>query len=154
MKVSGIIIEDFVNYKKPSLFIGFSMCDFKCQKEFGVVCQNATLIQQSQSVDLRTLVQVYKDNPITKAIVFGGLEPFYDPKELLELVQAFREITEDEIVIYSGYNEDEIQETIEVLKKYSNIIVKFGRFCGGKEKNYDEVLGVELSSGQYAKKIS
>ena len=154
MKVSGIIIEDFVNYKKPSLFIGFSMCDFKCQKEFGVVCQNATLIQQSQNVDLRTLVQVYKDNPITKAIVFGGLEPFYDPKELLELVQAFREITEDEIVIYSGYNEDEIQETIEVLKKYSNIIVKFGRFCGSKEKNYDEVLGVELSSGQYAKKIS
>lgn len=154
MKVSGIIIEDFINYKKPSLFIGFSMCDFKCQKEFGVVCQNTTLIQQSQNVDLRTLVQVYKDNPITKAIVFGGLEPFYNPKELLELVQAFREITEDEIVIYSGYNEDEIQETIEVLKKYSNIIVKFGRFCGGKEKNYDEVLGVELYDGQYAKKIS
>ena len=145
MKVSGIIIEDFVNYRKPSLFIGFSMCDFKCQKEFGVVCQNATLIQQSQNVDSRTLVQVYKDNPITKAIVFGGLEPFYNPKELLELVQAFREITEDEIVIYSGYNEDEIQETIEVLKKYSNIIVKFGRFCGGKEKSYDEVLDVELS---------
>lgn len=154
MKVSGIIIEDFVNYKKPSLFIGFSMCDFKCQKEFGVVCQNATLIQQSQDVELKTLVQVYEDNPITKAIVCGGMEPFYNPKELLELVQAFRERTKDEIIIYSGYNEDEVQETIEVLKKYPNIIIKFGRFSGGKEKNYDEVLGVELFDGQYAKKIS
>ena len=154
MKVSGIIIEDFVNYKKPSLFIGFSMCDFKCQKEFGVVCQNATLIQQSQNVDLRALIQIYTNNQITQAIVCGGMEPFYNPKELLELVQAFREITEEEIVIYSGYNEDEIKETIEALKKYPNIIVKFGRFSGSKEKNYDDILGVELFGGQYAKKIS
>lgn len=154
MKISGIVIEDFINYKKPSLFIGFPMCDFKCQKEFGVVCQNAALIQQNQEIELKTLVQTYNNNEITQAIVFGGLEPFYDPKELLELVQAFRETTEDEIVIYSGYNENEIQETIEALKKYPNIIVKFGRFCGRKETNYDEVLGVELSSGQYAKKIS
>ena len=44
MKVKTIIFEDFVNYKKPSMFIATSKCDFKCDKECGkAVCQNSHL---------------------------------------------------------------------------------------------------------------
>ena len=35
MKITGLIEEDFVNYKVPSLFIGTSKCSFKCDKECG-----------------------------------------------------------------------------------------------------------------------
>ena len=32
MRIKNLIDEDFVNYKKPSLFIGCGECDFKCEK--------------------------------------------------------------------------------------------------------------------------
>lgn len=39
MKIKGIVFEDFLNYKKPSLFIIFPYCSFKCDKDCGLkVC--------------------------------------------------------------------------------------------------------------------
>ena len=93
-------------------------------------------------------------NTITKAICFQGLEPFDSP-EWLELVDLFRQYTKDTIVIYTGYYENELIEQLKQLKKYSNIIVKFGRFVPNQPSRYDELLGVSLASpNQYAKKIS
>ena len=44
MKIKGIIDEDFINYKKPSMVIMCPSCTFKCDKENGAqVCQNSTL---------------------------------------------------------------------------------------------------------------
>ena len=46
MKIKGIIHEDFVNYKKPSMVVEFPCCDFKCDKECGQeVCQNSSLVK-------------------------------------------------------------------------------------------------------------
>ena len=36
MKLKGLIDEDFVNYKDPSLFLIFPFCTFKCEKECGI----------------------------------------------------------------------------------------------------------------------
>ena len=50
IKIKGIRMEDFVNYKKPSMFIGFPTCSFKCCKEgnFPIeVCQNCELANAS-----------------------------------------------------------------------------------------------------------
>lgn len=61
----------------------------------------------------------------------------------------------DDVVIYTGFNKDEISDELEKLRAFENIIVKFGRFVPGKEKRYDDVLGVTLSSpNQYAERIS
>jgi len=61
-------------------------------------------------------------------------------------------VSNDDIVLYTGYNEDEICDKIHLLSQYRNIIVKFGRFIPNQEKHYDEILGVELASpNQYAK---
>ena len=50
---------------------------------------------------------------------------------------------------------EEIADKINILKRYDNIVVKFGRFLPGHKKHYDEVLGVELASpNQYAEVIS
>ena len=64
-------------------------------------------------------------------------------------------ITDDDIVIYTGYNYDEIKEQINTLKYYKNIIIKFGRFIPNQPHHYDKILGIELSSpNQYAERIS
>ena len=106
-------------------------------------------------VSYEALVNRYISNPITSAIVCGGLEPFDSWPNLHSLVQKFRERTEDDIVIYTGYNREEIEDAISTLSSFKNIIIKFGRFIPNQESHFDEVLGVKLASpNQYAERIS
>ena len=158
MKVKGIIFEDFVNYKKPAMTIEFPICkDFKCDKECGQkVCQNSDLVNSpNEDISIIRIVKTYMENNITNAIVFQGLEPFDSKHDLYQLIKVFREYTKDDIVIYTGYTEEELDYEIQVLKKlFKNIIIKFGRFIPNQPSYYDETLGVFLaSSNQYAKKI-
>ena len=39
MKVRGIEIEDFINYKSPSMFIAIGTCDWKCCVEGGMTAK-------------------------------------------------------------------------------------------------------------------
>ena len=50
MIIKGLTDEDFVNYKKPAMFIATSKCSFKCEKECGVtgMCQNHPLATASE----------------------------------------------------------------------------------------------------------
>lgn len=153
MKVIDIVDEDLINYKKPNMFIITSRCSFKCDREFGTtICQNSNLANSKVlDIDDDIIIQRYINNPITHAIVFGGLEPFDQFNELLNLIAKFRKCTHDDIVIYTGYNKDEIKRELNVLKKYIRIIVKFGRYIPNQQPHYDELLGVNLASdNQYA----
>lgn len=157
MRIKFLVDEDFVNYKKPSMFIGFPNCNWKCEKDCGEkMCQNKELAHSPDiEVSCKTIVDRYVQNPITKAIVCGGLEPFDSWRQLQTLVATLRTKTDDDIVIYTGYNEDEISSMLKYLRCYHNIIVKFGRFVPNQEPHYDEVLGIKLaSSNQYAERIS
>ena len=70
-------------------------------------------------------------------------------------MQLFRKETNDDIVIYTGYTEEEVADKVYLLDLFPNIIIKYGRYIPGQEPHYDEVLGVKLASdNQYAKKIS
>lgn len=154
MHIKGIITEDFINYKKPSMVIEMPYCDFKCDLECGsFICQNSQLTSEPtiEIPDSIIVWEYYQNNPITEAIVFQGLEPFDSWDELKNFVQNFRIAWQDDIVIYTGYNKDEIEEYLNFLKNYDNIIVKYGRFIPNFKKHYDEVLGVYLTSpNQYA----
>jgi hypothetical protein len=157
MLIKSIIDEDFVNYKKASMYIAFPHCSFKCEKECGIkCCQNSPLaLAKNIDVSFESLVKRYLENPITHAIVLAGLEPFDSFDDVLELVKLFREKTDDDIVIYTGYNENEILKEIYLLSDYKNIIIKFGRYMPNDVSRFDTVLGVNLaSSNQYAKNIS
>lgn len=159
MKILGIIDEDFVNYKFPSMTIEFPYCSLKCDKLSGrAVCQNSPLLSQEKiEIDVETIIKRYLANDITRAIVCQGLEPMDSFDDLCELIWILRYIyfCEDDVVIYTGYNEDEIENKIDVLKKFPNVIVKFGRFLPDQKKHYDETLGIYLASNnQYGKRIS
>ena len=153
----GIIEEDFIQFSKPTMFITNTICDLKCEKDCGITCcsNNGLFKETTICLTLDNIIQKYIHNPITKSITFGGLEQLDEFEQLLHLIQGFRKYTQDDIIIYTGYNEKEIQTQINKLKQFENIIIKFGRFIPNQEKHYDEVLGVELaSSNQYARRIS
>lgn len=156
MIIKQLVDEDFVNYKKPSMFIIFPKCTFKCNKDCGrPVCQNYKVLEEPNiEVSINAIVNRYLSNPITSAIVLGGLEPFDSEEELKELVFNFRDNVQDPIVIYTGYTEEELfkNKTYKKIISLNNIIIKYGRFIPDQDNHYDDILGVKLaSSNQYAK---
>lgn len=158
MQIKFLIDEDFINYKKPSMFIGAGIsCSFKCDKDCGQeVCQNSSLSREPTiRFSIKKIVKRYIDNPITSAIVIGGLEPFDNYQEVKALVSELRYKTNDDIVIYTGYNKEEIKDKISDLSIFPNIIIKFGRFVPNSQTRMDKILGVKLASAnQYAECIS
>lgn len=159
MKLVNLIQEDFTNYKKPSLFLGFPKCSGKCNiLNNKIVCQNEAL-RKAKKIEISTdeIIELYIKNNITKALVCGGLEPFDTPEDLLEIIQAFRKVSQDDIVIYTGFTENEIKNSLvySQLLQYSNIIIKYGRYLEGQKPHLDKTLGVNLASNnQYARPIS
>ena len=157
MRIRALVEENFQDYKKCSMLIGTAFCNWKCCRECGEdLCQNMPLAQSPiVTMPNGDIVDRYMKNKLTSAIVFGGLEPFDQFDELIFCIDAFRRYTFDDIVIYTGYNKDEIEGEIEYLKQFRNIIVKFGRFIPNDTPRYDEVLGITLASqNQYAERIS
>lgn len=160
MRVKAIVAEDFINYKLPSMFISTCFCDYKCCVEQGVdigVCQNAPLAQAKNiEISNQTIYKQFINNPITKAIVIGGLEPMLQFDEVYDLIKLFRDNgCNDDFVIYTGYYPEEIEDKIIELQKFPNIIIKFGRFIPNHNSHYDDILGINLASdNQYAKVIS
>lgn len=156
MKIKNLIEEDFTNYKVCSMFIGFPTCTFKCEKDCGrCLCQNSSLTQAPTiEVSCKTIVEKYMNNPLSRAIVCGGLEPFDSYADLKELLTRFRENTQDDFVIYTGYTEEELVNEVRELSSFKNVVIKFGRFVPDQQRHYDAVLGVELASNnQYGVRL-
>lgn len=157
MLVKKIIDEDFNDYKKPSMFIAMPHCNFKCDRECGrQVCQNSALATAPDiEVGVTDIISRYENNGLTQAVVLGGLESFDSWLDLYSFIFAFRSVTDDDIVIYTGYDMDEIIDKVITLKQFPNIIIKYGRYVPNQEPHRDDVLGVYLASdNQYAERIS
>ena len=153
MIIKRLIDEDLTNYKVPSMTIAFPSCTFKCGKKY---CQNSSLAQSPNiDVSIPSIIKRYLDNPITSAVTCQGLEPFDSWDDLYLLVKEFRQYTQDDIVIFTGYEEQEILQQTLTLAEFPNIIIKFGRYIPNQQKHYDDILGVKLASNnQYALRIS
>lgn len=159
MVIKGLLDEDFVNYKKPSMVVMFPSCSWKCEKDCGKrVCQNGALANAPNiEIEPEAIVKRYMNNPLTSAIVIAGLEPFDDYRDLTELISYFRFAKcTDDIVIYTGYTEAELKGHAFLfdLQKYAPIIIKVGRYVPDQQPHYDDLLGVRLASdNQYAIKV-
>lgn len=160
MKIKGLVDEDFVNFKLPCMFISIGTCNWKCCIEINIpvtVCQNSDLAKQKDiDIPIDEIFNRYISNPISEAIVIGGLEPMRQFEDIYDLIKYFRDKkVNDVFVIYTGYYPNEIQDKIENLKAFKNIICKFGRYVPNQEKHFDDVLGVNLvSDNQYGEVIS
>jgi hypothetical protein len=134
------------------MFIAMPNCSWKCCTESGLpteTCQNSPLANQKNiEVDQTELIENYMKNPITKSVVFGGLEPLDSFEEVQEFIHYLRfiYICNDDVIIYTGYYKEEIQEYINKLIRFNNIILKCGRYVPNKPSKYDENLGVKLAS--------
>ena len=169
MLTRGVETTNWSHYKSCAMFIACPYCNFKCDKECGKqVCQNEPLASAPKvEVSLKLLTSLYCANKVSTAIVFAGLEPFDSLDELTEAVSAFREVTKDPIIIYTGYTKEELEsgaihdtranqecsEKYKQIRDSGNIIIKYGRFIPDDEEHLDPILGVKLASrNQYAER--
>jgi hypothetical protein len=124
------------------------------------MCQNSSLVREpTHDVDTELLVRRYLNNPITKAVVFGGLEPFDTVEGMSDFIDILRVSygRNDDIVIYTGYTEEELADNPyhNWIISRPNIVIKYGRFRPDQTPHYDEVLGVNLvSDNQYARRYN
>lgn len=160
MELRGIVDEDFSNYKKCSMFLIFPRCTLKCDKESGCsVCQNSSLLKEEIiNVSIDDICKRYVSNPLSHSIVCGGLEPFDSFDDLVKLIRTlrFNYHCYDDVVIYTGYTEEELKSKLSYLK-YKHCLplyIKFGRFRPNQSSHFDEILGVDLANDeQYCKKV-
>lgn len=139
------------NYKKAGLYVPIGItCTWKCEKCCNVKYRknDKYILENSDSI-----INSYKENKLVESLILSGLEPFDNFTQLEVLITEFRNASDDDIVIYSGYEEKEITECLEVLKGL-NIIVKIGRYYPDKSSKFDNILGITLASeNQYGIKI-
>lgn len=160
MLLKQIVDTDYVNFKLPSMYLATCFCNWKCCKEANIpvtVCQNNPIAQMPDiEVSADEILRRYYSNPLSRAFVFAGLEPFLQFDELWVTIDWIRRVGDcfDPVVIYTGYTPDEITTHIETLRLSKNIIVKFGRYRPNLPSHYDDVLGVTLASNnQFAQWI-
>lgn len=161
MKIKEIIDEDFGNYRKCSMFIIFPKCNLKCDKEnHNNYCQNSKLLKEpNKDISYDEICKRYINNPLSHALVFGGLEPFDSLDDMTNLISKLRYTyhCNDDIVIYTGYTEEELIDKIAYLrfKHCLPLLIKFGRFRPDQESHLDNLLGVQLANDeQYAKWVT
>ena len=92
MLLKALVDEDFTNYKVTSMLIACHSCSFKCDKMSGKqVCQNGTLANQPNiEISIDSIVDRYLSNNLSRAIVFGGLEPFGDISNGIAVIKSLR----------------------------------------------------------------
>lgn len=157
--------DNITDYKETSMLLVFPYCSGKC----GPKCHNYRMIGTTKinEYNILDIINLYLKLETHNSVVCAGLEPFDSMLDLTNLVKCFSSCNKNcDIVIYTGYNEDEIEDNVKSLvetfdanvnKDYKkSLIVKFGRFIfddSGKEvKNYSDILGINLASpNQYAK---
>lgn len=161
IELKGVIWEDMVNYKKISTTLMFPKCSFKCDKENGVqLCQNWGLAAApSERHNIDDILDIYKNNPITEAIVLQGLEPLDSPVDCYTVAAALqRWEIKDDLIIYTGYYpyEKDITQIVESIASFipGHLIIKWGRYIPNQTPHFDPILGVNLASdNQYAEVI-
>ena len=156
MLIKGIKDECFGDFKQIGMLVVFPNCSFKCDKECGhPVCQNSHLAHEPVvEVPIANIIKRYEQNPLSTALICGGLEPFDSIQDLYLLISDFRRVSNDPVVIYTGYTEEEVETILgwAFIKWQGNLYIKYGRFVPDQEPHYDEVLGINLASdNQYGK---
>lgn len=153
----------FNDYKKVGLYVPTSHCTFKCVTEANakgikfIECQNHALAGCSKRIDMsaKEIYDIAQNDVFVEAIILSGLDPLDSFEETMKFVDEFRKLSDMELVIFTGYKEEEISDKIEMLSKYNGITMKVGRYDPTIPAKYDPIGEVTLATGnQYFINVS
>jgi hypothetical protein len=160
MNIKGIKDEVFNDYNKISMLIICPKCTVRCYAEHNLppeICQNNHLHKTlTYNIDNQKIIERYLSNPLTEAVIFGGLDSWDSVEEILIFINDFRKVCNDDIVLYTGryITEDIVQKHLHKFNGLSNVYIKFGRYIPSLKPIVDKLTNVTLaSSNQYFYKV-
>ncbi len=160
MNIKGIKDEVFNDYNKISMLIICPKCTVRCYAENNLppeTCQNNHLHKTpTYNIDNQKIIERYLSNPLTEAIIFGGLDSWDSVEEILIFINDFRKVCNDDIVLYTGryITEDIVQKHLHKFNGLCNVYIKFGRYIPSLKPIVDKLTNVTLaSSNQYFYKV-
>jgi len=146
--------EAFGDFCTIGMLIAVPRCTTKCWERQGLpssICQNDHL-KEAATLDISDykLIHRYFDNPNTECIIFSGLDAYDSKEEIVSFIKKFREVTSDDVVIYTGRPMGEIDDFIKDLNNFTDIYIKTGIYIPNAESVTDKLTGVKLiSKNQY-----
>lgn len=152
IRLKGVITTDFINGGPShiSMTLEFPFCDFKCGVDR---CQNAGLVNMdTMTYDIDTILGLYQRTTLTDVIVLQGLEPLHPDSidEAMDFCERARMVTNDPIIIYTGYTEAEVRSMypgqMSRLHDLTGVVMKVGRYNPDLLPKYDPILGLTLAS--------
>jgi len=160
MHLKQIIDESFGDFMECAMLLVTPYCNFKC-----VDCQNKHLLQlETKNFPDEEILERFFKNPLTSAIIFGGLEPLDSILEVRKFIHLLgckvyaEELEKPTVVIYTGYELREIDSDLywsglgPEMHQYNKCILKYGRYAPEYDKDgkridiWNEDLGVFLAS--------
>lgn len=143
-------VEVFQDYKKSAILFSTCYCNWKCCHEAGIpesVCQNQKVAQQREVYLPFESVLKKVNQSFTDAVIFGGLEPMLQADEVVQCIQYLRQHgVKKDIVVYTGYYVEEIDEETLAYLAMNDVILKCGRYIPDRKPKFDAVLGITLAS--------
>lgn len=149
MKLKQIVDEVFGDYKECGMLLIFPSCTWKCEG-----CQNKHLALLP-TIDFPDddILERYISNPFSRCIIFGGLEPLDSVCDIAKFIQYLMKIGANPLlVVYTGYELLEVNDILHttslwaLFTKYSNVVLKYGRYEQDGEACFNKALGINLAS--------
>lgn len=126
LRISGSISESIVDGPGIRFVIFTQGCDFHCEG-----CHNPHTWSHTDGmlIDIDTLYEKIRSNPLVKGITISGGEPFLQSAALIPLIKKLKECGY-EIAVYTGYLFEELLEEGDLkteMAKLADVIID-GRF--------------------------
>jgi len=158
MKLKQIVDEVFGDYKECGMLLIFPECTWKCEG-----CQNKQLaLLETREFPNEDIVKRFEENPFSKCIIFGGLEPLCNVSSINDIFSFITYLLEKyhlredrpTLIIYTGYDLDAVNNILNIivsglgnlLATYENVIIKYGKYDKDGTPYFNETLGITLIS--------
>ncbi|NLK44145.1 MAG: anaerobic ribonucleoside-triphosphate reductase activating protein [Tissierellia bacterium] len=125
LRVAGIVDESIVDGPGIRLVVFTQGCKHNC-----IGCQNPEThsFKGGELININSIIQMIKSNPLLDGITLSGGEPFEQVRECAILAKKVRELGLN-VVTYTGYTFEEIlkDENSRELLLYTDILID-GKF--------------------------
>lgn len=150
MKLKTIVDEVFGDFNLMGMLVAVPECTTKCWARQGLdssICQNDHL-RNAPTINIPdyTIIKRYIKNENTKCIIFSGLDAYDSKDEIIAFIKKFRDISSDDIVIYTGRPINEVQDFVSELVLFPDIYLKTGIYIPNANSKIDKLTGVKLIS--------
>ena len=150
MRINGLKDEVFNDFKTVGMYISVPFCYVRCWERLGLdksICQNSHLDGvEIKNIPNKVIIDRYLNNDVNKCIIFSGRDSMDSFEEILDFINEFREYSDDPVVLYTGRNEYEVEDKINILRETNDIWIKVGNYIPNSKSIVDKLTGVVLAS--------